>query len=259
MSYFGSIDPYLEIKKGNIPGHQIVRGFGEREDIGDTIFGEDIWRGNELTPIPTNHTSVPHPSIVGEQMTVVSESDEDNGTIRIHYLDVMGNERFEDKLLNGTTEVDTVATDIRYINDMHFITVTGPNNVAAGHVKIYKKNTAGAVVYSMIAAGGNKAMLPHRMVPKGKTLYLKGWRASEAGGKRCAFRIRSTDMYDVLLPDVFCFKDVVYLKEAPSPDMRIDERIPELSVAKISGWSIQSGAEGSCSWWGILVDNAIVH
>lgn len=262
MSYYNNTDFYLEVEKGNIPGHSILTALGERETIGITATGEDLWRGNQLTPAPTSHTFMPTPAAAGEQMTVISESNADNGatatgilSVRLHYIDANGIGQIEDKTLNGTTGVDTSATDIRFINDIHALTV-GSNNAAEGHIKIYKKGSVG-LVYNMIALGGNRSVVPHRMVPTGKKLYLEGWHATEARGRRCTFRIRSTDMYGVLLPGVFCFKGVAYLEQSPSGHLPLNVQMPALSIVKVSGWADQSGAEGSCGWWGVLVDDLI--
>jgi len=260
MTYIVNKDPILEISIGNVPGQSIMRAFGERESMGTTAQGEDIWRGNDLTPAPTSHTSIPVPADAGEQVTFVSESNADNGatatgvlTVRIEYLDNTGAEQTEDVTLNGTTPVNSVATNIRFVNDFYALTV-GSNGVAEGHIKIYKTGTVG-LVYNMITLGGNKSMVPNRMVPIGKTLVLKEWHASEAQGKRVAFRIRSTDMSGVLLPGVFCFKDVRYLNNSVASDMSVNVSLPALSIIKVSGWPDAISAEVSCSWWGVLIND----
>jgi len=89
----------------------------------------------------------------------------------------------------------------------------------------------------------------------GKTLELRGWHATEAQGKRAAFRIRSTDMNGVLVPDTFCFKGVAYLNGATSGELPLDAVAPALSIVKVSQWTDIAGSEGSCGWWGYLVDD----
>lgn len=237
----------------------IMAALGERESMGTSVSGEDIWRGNELSPAPTSHTRIPLPSALGEQMTIVSESANDSSigtgvrTVTFHLLDSDGNEFTETVTLNGTTEVDTIATNIRFVNDMHSSSV-GSDGSAAGHIKVYKKGSSG-LVYNMIHIGGNKSLVPVRMVPLGKTLSLKGWHLSEAQGKRVAIRLRSTDVHGTLLPGVFIFKDTNYIKAGSSGYLECNLKVPELSIIKISGWPDQAGAEVSVSWWGILSDN----
>lgn len=247
------------VAMGKVPGASIMAAMGEREGIGTTAQGEDIWRGNDLTPAPTSTTTIPTPADAGEQMTVVSEHATDTiagvgvQKIKLHYLDATGAEQTEEIEMNGTTGVDTVAIDMRFINDMYTVQV-GSNGVSVGHIKIYKKGSVG-LVYSMIEAGGNRALVPHRMVPIGKKLLIKEWHSTEAQAKRVAYRLRSTDMNGVLLPGIFCFKDASYLKQAASGDYRNNILIPALSIVKVSGWAVVLGGEGSCGWWGILFND----
>jgi hypothetical protein len=260
MTYLGTKDFHTEVAAGNVAGYAIMKAIGEREGMGTEVTGEDVWRGNDLSPTPTSHTTIPTPGAAGEQMTLVSENDADNGatttgvlTVKLEYLDATGNEQTETVTLDGTTPVNTVATNIRFINDMYAASV-GSNGVAEGHIKIYKTGTVGDV-YSMIALGGNKSLVPHRMVPLGKTLILKGWSAAEAQNKRVAFRLRSTDMSGVLLSGVFCFKGVSYLNQTTSSHIDLNVAVPALSIVKVSAWPNAISAEGSCYWWGILMDD----
>ena len=63
---------------------EVMGAMGEREAMGVNTSGEDIWRGNELTTagsgsLPADNAKIPIPSDSGELMTIVSESDADNG------------------------------------------------------------------------------------------------------------------------------------------------------------------------------------
>ncbi len=249
----------LEIMMGNISGLTIMSAMGEWESGNVDLDGEDCCRWEDVGG-PARLTSPPD---VGERMTVVSDDNADNGatatgalTIRIEYLNAAGAERTEDITLNGTTIVNTVATDIRFVNDMYTLTV-GSNGVAEGNIGIYKfGGSIAANLYQMIGAGGNKSLVPHRMIPAGKTLYLQNWHAEVSSNDRVALRIRSTDMNGFLLPGVFCFKDVVYMSKFASGQLELHgTKIPSLSIVKISHWDDQAGSEGSCGWWGILVNN----
>jgi hypothetical protein len=255
-------DPQTDTADGKVSGHTIMSAMGERESISTTTQGEDIWRGNELSATPSapaSTTTIPTPAGAGEQMTFISESNADNGatatgvlTLRMEYLDASGDEQTEDITMNGTTGVDTVATDIRFINDLYSLTV-GSNGVAEGNIRVYKK-TDDTLVYNMIHVGGNKSLVPHRMVPSGKALILKGWHVEEAQNKRVNVRIRSTDMNGLLISGVFCFKGTSYVKQTASGELALNIKIPALSIVKISGWAAIAGAEVGCGWWGILVD-----
>ena len=251
-------DFFTEVVKGNVAGHSIMSGMGEFESGNVDAAGEDVCRWEDVG----GPARLPQPAPAGEQMTFISSSTADNGatatgvlTVKMHYLDATGAEQVETITMNGTTGVNSVATDIRFVQDIYALTV-GSNGVAEGNITCYK--TGGAIatdLYQFIVLGGNKSLVPHRMVPLGKTLILKGWSASEAGIKRCAFRIRSTDMYGVLISGVFCFKDTIYLEGNTSGELSLNVKVPALSVVKISGWSDEIASEGSASWWGILVDD----
>jgi len=77
--------------------NDVMWGLGERESMGTTATGEDVWRGNELSPAPTSDVQIPTPAGAGEQMTLVSESNADNGatvtgvlTVKLHYVEEAG-------------------------------------------------------------------------------------------------------------------------------------------------------------------------
>lgn len=266
MTYLGTKDFILEVAKGNVAGHAIMRGMGERDSIGTTVQGEDLWRGNELSSVPSapaSDTKIPVPADAGEQMTVISESDADNGatatgalTIVISYLDAAGNEQTTTVTMNGTTAVDLTPSDVRFVQDMQVATV-GSNGVTEGNIRIYKK-TDSTLVYSMIEAGGNQSLVPAKMVPLGKTLYLARWICSEASNaKRCRARLRAdctNAMPPVRQAGVFLFKSAMALDSAAAM-MDLAYAIPALSIVTVSGWTQITGAELSVHWWGVLVDD----
>ncbi len=261
-----TVDTIAEIAKGNVAGVKIMRGLGERDSIQTTAQGEDIWRGNELSATPSalaSHVSIPIPADAGEQMTLVSENDADNGasatgalTVVVSYLDAAGDEQEEEVTLDGTTQVDTVAEDIRFVQDIQVSSV-GSNGVAEGHIRIFKESDE-TLVYSMIAAGGNQSLVPHKMVPRAKTLCLWRWMGSEASkSKRCRIRLRA-DCTNMVPPvrqaGVFLFKSVMALDGSGLP-MELAYTIPAFSIVKVSAWAEVAGAEIGTHWWGILVDD----
>ncbi len=255
----------LEIQKGNVPGHRIMRSLGERDSIQTGLAGEDVWRGNELSATPSalaSHTFIPRPADAGEQMTIVCEDPLDNsgGTgiqaIEIHYLDANGDEQDEVVVTNGVGLVDTVATDIRFIQELH-ATAVGSNTVAVDNCRIFKKGDA-TLVYSMIAQGTNMSMVPHKMVPRGKTLYLKRWKGSEATSqKQMRLRLRfdaDNELPPVLMPDVFLVKSSMALNGS-GVSLDLGYTVPALAVVKVSAWAIQANSEVAVHWWGVLVDD----
>ena len=254
-------DYYTQVALGNVPGRSIMSAMGERINVGTTAAGEDIWRGNDLsgTPaLPASTTDIPVPSDAGEQMTMICENSNDTlaGTgaqkVRIFYIDDKGEEQTEDLDTAGLSEVDTVATNIRFIND-YCAFQTGSVGVSVGNIRFYKKG-ANTLVYGMIAAGGNKSLVPHRMIPAGKILILKAWHAEEARGKRSNVRIRSTDTQGVLHSGAFCFKGSAFVNASTTGETSIHEKIPSFSIIKVSAWAVALGGDVGCGWWGELVE-----
>jgi len=256
-----AVEFLLEVQKGHIPKHSIWRMLGEFELGTVTVNGEDVCRFRDFTP--SGPARLPSPSLLGEKMTVISESNADNGatatgvlSVRIHYLDVNGDQQIEDVVMNGTSAVDTVADDIIFVNDFHTMTV-GTNGVAEGSIAIYKKgSTIPLSLYNMIEKGGNKSLVPHRMTPIGHTLFLVSWSAEETKDKRAWFRLRATCHEGHPTPGVFNFIDTVPLSKMSSGQRDlIFYPIPEMQTVKVSQWGDQLAAEGGCSIIGVLVDN----
>lgn len=231
---------------------QSFSAIGERSSIGATIQGEDLWEGTA--------TSIPVPPDVGEQMTIVSSSVDDNGTgttgiltARIEYLDGSGLQQTEDIIIDGQTEVDTVATDISFVNDFYALTV-GSNGVAAGNVIIYKKGAA-TTIYNLIAAGGNKSLVINRKVPSNKVLYITNWTYSEALAKETSYRLRGSCTPDGNeCVEGFLFKRTALAKStAMSEVITPPIKICSGSFIKISAWAVGAGGKGSASFNGYLI------
>ena len=229
---------------------------GERESIAVVAAGEDVWRGSASSiPIPDQTNGV--------QMTLVSTSAADASggtgirTVEVHYLDGNWDEQTETITMNGTTGVNTVATDIKFVQDIHASTV-GSGGVAAGVVTIHLTGTP-ATVYDVIDAGGNMSLTMAKMVPAGFNLYISNWTASVAGNKPTFTRLRSTDHDRVLYnggSPVFIFKDVAVLETAPfTREWPREERIvvPPKSIIKVSVWATQAGGFVAASLVGELI------
>lgn len=256
----------LAVQAGEVEGVSIMHGKGEREAMGTTASGEDIWRGNDLSNVPAalaSTTTIPVPAAAGEPMTVICEHATDiiDGVgaqkVTVVYLDPTGVQKSVERDTNGTTGVplpDGVLP--RFIQDM-YVSQVGSNGVAVGNIRIFK--TAGnTLVYSMIAAGSNMSLVINKMIPLGYTLFLQQWHVEEAQIKRCAFRMRSTDFAGVLNAGAFLIKDTAYVKGSASGPIPTLHKIPELSIIKVSAWPDENLSEGSAGWWGYLVSNAML-
>lgn len=240
---------------------QPLEAYGFRSSISAATNGDDIWVGTA--------TTIPIPPTAGQQMEVVSTSVADDGsppgtgvqTLDIHYIDANGLEKEEHITMNGTTPVPTVATDIRFVQDIHALTV-GSNLAAVGAITISQFG-APATVYSQISAGMNRALNSTRMVPAGKVLIIRNFNASggaAAGGKAADIRLRSTSHHGLILPvspnPVFVLEDNFLSFNSGTNRAYGDDTpiiIPALVVVKCTAFATVGGADVQASWRGILV------
>jgi len=241
------------IAKGLLIDHCRFRGFGSREGMLNTLAGEDIWMGVA--------TSIPIPASIGVQCSVVSTSANDtfiNGSgirsLDIHYLDADGNIQEEVINMNGLTPINTVATNIRFIQDIHAKTV-GSGGVSAGIITIYLVENS-TIVYQQIGINTNRSLSSMRMVPLGKNFYLTKFSGSAVDGsafdgKSIKITLRATAHSGELYPGVFLFQQVYYMQNSNfchifDPVLKF----PPLTIIKCTAWAIISGANINASWEG---------
>jgi len=246
-------DFHASISKGEIPGYSTFSSIGERDNVSTTATGEDITGATA--------TSLPVPGAGGEQLTIISDDADDTSagagvqTVTIDYLDGSGLQQKEVLTMNGTTGVDTVATDITFVNDMYASSV-GATGVAEGEIIIYKKGAA-TTIYNLIQAGGNKSLVINRKVPSNKDLYITGWALGVNGGKLMSARLRSTSSPDgTEVTSAFTFDRVIKTGGDISFYETINPPVKVLSNAlvKISAWAEQAGNDVSVSFNGFLMD-----
>lgn len=224
-------DLYLKIAKGEISEYDYYEIFGFRTNV-PTGSLQDICQIPGISVIP-------YPN--GIQCRIVSSSVNDAAagtgirTLEIAYLDTNYNMQVENITMNGTTPVNTVATNIQRIWWIHAITV-GSDGVAAGNISL--QNTAGTVTYEYIAAGENRSLTSHFTIPNNTTGYVLGWQASSvlAAG---AIRLRATSHYHnrvlTLSPNVFIFHGSLVLNNSSQyKPFMIPAKFPARTDIKIS-------------------------
>lgn len=114
------------------------------------------------------------------QRSVLSTSNQDKpggsgaAKVRITYLNSAYELKTEDVTLDGTKDVNTVATDVRFIEKFQVIQ-GGP---AAGAIKIMTEIDGDGSEFCGIGAYTYDAFLCHHYVPAGKSGYVYGWGAS---------------------------------------------------------------------------------
>ena len=230
-----------DITEGVVPGHSIVYVFGYNPDI-DNVR-EDVWElgGNYVFPV----TPI--------QMRMVSSSVSDAAagigarTVDIHYLDNTYTQQVEAITLNGTTPVNTVATNILRINNIHVMT-TGINEAPVGNISL--QNIAGTVTYSYVIAGLNVSRQSIYTVPAGKTLFITSWdwgTGSLAGGRYAEFSLRAKTTFDNELITVFHVRSMSLAQDS-SGDHQLEAPIKILGTSdiKISVISDNATANAIC-------------
>jgi hypothetical protein len=219
--------------------------------------GDDIWSGTA--------TTLPIPASAGVQMTIVSTSANDTAagtgirTVEIHYIDASGLPQEEIITMNGLVAVNTVATDIRFVNDLYTLT-SGGTGGAAGTITLYLTG-APATVYTQINIGHYKHSNSARMVPAGKVLLIESYSVSggsSVGGKSAQVNLRSTSHHGILLPvspNAVWHKNSIILVFNSGLHIMFDTPIlvPALAVVKCTSFASGAGADIAINWYGKLV------
>ena len=92
--------------------------------------------------------------------------------VKIDYLTNTFAEKTEIVILNGTTAVDTINTDLYRVNSFRIV-ATGDGNKPVGNITL-QADGVGAT-YSYISSGFTRARNTMYTVPVGKTLYVNQW------------------------------------------------------------------------------------
>lgn len=189
-----SMSYLYDIAEGNVSGHSAWDKYANNDDV-DSAAEEDVWCVGGVYAWPAAE----------QQMHVISSSADDDpdkgagvpGTgvhqVRIYYLDDAFTEKTTDVTLNGTTEVDTTATDIYRINRIRPL-VVGTGKKAAGNIDVYNM-TSHSTIYTRMATGFTKGRQMVYTVPVSKALYVVSMSGSVGGTtapKYGKFILRST-------------------------------------------------------------------
>lgn len=188
MSYIPN-EYAANISRGRISGSEPYGSYGKHTTSGAS--SGVIWPG----------AAYAFPASSGVQMSIVSASANDTAagtgirTLRLVYLDASLAEQTETITMNGTTPVLTVATNIRFIQCVHTVTV-GSGSSAAGNITISNGGTS----YAIVSTGENRCSSSVRMVPAGKRLIVTsmyGGSSSGAGAASSILHIASPNLYGV--------------------------------------------------------------
>ena len=245
----------LEISRGNVSGYSDLHCISERVSIQANPEGCDVWQGTAFQ-IPTPN------QLGGERVSVMSSSYDDraNGTgasaIDIYYLDATGYEQEERIALNGTAIVNSIGTNIRFINDFH-IANAGVGGVSSGNITVFSFGTT-TRVYNQINVGLNNGLSSLKMVPKGKTFYFDSEHVSVSGTPDARVAIRTTSFMGerhgttfIDLCSMNLQQTAIFVKHIPP------HKIPELCQIKATAYTVGAGAGANISvgYEGYLIDD----
>lgn len=102
-------------------------------------------------------------------------------TIELFYLDENFNGPFSEIIaLNGTTPVDTVATNICLIERIEVVEV-GTSGPSAGAIRLHSTTGGGGSVIASITAGDGRTRYSHHYVPAGRNMYVQSISCSCVG------------------------------------------------------------------------------
>lgn len=116
------------------------------------------------------------PASEGQRSINSTSTNDTNGgsgahAVRIVYLDSNYRKFTEDVILNGTTAVNTVASNIRFIES--FTVIKGTN--AAGVIRLFANTGSTGTIITQMSPGTTDAFLCHHYVPTGSMAYILGW------------------------------------------------------------------------------------
>lgn len=155
-----------------------------------TGFGADFVFGQVTTAVITTvavNKTVYTEQTVNAQRSFASSSASDAAagtgarTIVITYLDQVGAGPYMETItLNGVSNVNTVATNICFVEDIKVVTVgsTGSN---VGIITMKAAINGGGVTIATIAATDNQTILCHHYIPTGVTSKITGASVSHNG------------------------------------------------------------------------------
>jgi len=174
MTFLPGRDFFLEVAKGNVPKHTLIRRAGINLDV-DNATDEDVWAfGGDANW----YTSAQSLAAVSSSVNDTNTAGTGARTLTINGLDSSYDAQTESVSLNGTTEVNLSNTYI-FIDEIILLT-TGSIETNDGDVDILIQS-AGAELHRMAAGYGQQQGALYQ-IPNAKTGYLVDWSVSLTNG-----------------------------------------------------------------------------
>lgn len=233
-------DFFLEVQKGNIPGHSAVDKFGHNPSVDAQAF-EDIWDAGGSYVFPTTARLV--------DLVSTDNNDSFTGTgakqVRIFGLDANWLLQEETINLNGTTTVTTANTYIRLFR----MKIVGDQDLIGN---LTATSQVDSILLAQILGDDqdNQTLMAIYTIPAGKTGYLVSFFYTLKTGKATALDLQVREF-----GGVFQNKRKLVTDEAYLPPIKVSLTIPEKSDIKIRAKASTGSHEVSGGFSLILVDN----
>lgn len=150
-----------------------------------------------VTTVVVRQTTYTEPTANAQRsLSSANAADSAAGTgarqVKITYYDqTMAGPFTETVTLNGTTPVNTVNTNICFIEAMD-VALVGSGGQNAGIITLFGSTGGGGGTIGTIAAGDNMTLWAHHYVPNGKTCFITGMTGNNNSNiNACIFSIRS--------------------------------------------------------------------
>ena len=241
--------PYLyDIAEGNVSGHTVWSKIGFTPTM--TTVESDLWSRAGVINFPAAAMRM---SVVSSDNTQDTATGTGARQVTIGYLDNNYIERSETVTLTGTTQADTVATNILRVNSFR-VTAAGGTGRPLGNITL-SDNATRAIVYSYITAGFTRARNTAFTVPAGKTLYVVSWTVGYGYSTNqthyARLYTRATQNNDIWTPGIFYpFTEVICANTSQFVEFLIPTKLVSKVDLKVSGISTFAGiASSSLRGW----------
>jgi hypothetical protein len=235
---------FLEVAKGNVPGHAGRTVVGSNPAVGLTV--EDVWDPGGVLTYPT----------VGEQLEVSSTDANDTSagtgarTVKLFYQDDNYVRQEETIALNGVSVVTTTATDILRVEAMEVMTA-GATKENTGQLNLTVVSAGAA--RGAILVGENFTKDGHYTVPAGKTAFLLNLFEEINKNEDVVLRYKITRGTNGIFRTAF--KSSVYQSNVDIPIIFTQSPLVEKTDVKVTAISTNAAASPSTIMQLIEVDN----
>jgi hypothetical protein len=186
-------------------GRLITAPSGTLSNLSGLAFGQATLSATTVVPLrSTTYTE----QTSNAQRSLVSASANDTAagtgarTVKItYYTSAMVGPKTETLTLNGTTPVNTVNTDICFIEKMEVMTA-GSATFPAGIVSLKAATAGGGATVWSIAVGEGRTLGAHHYVQAAKTCYVTGMSGGIKGADTTGFALRAQDLTTPASPGV---------------------------------------------------------